>query len=107
MPVAEGEAARVRAEAEGYKAAQIAIATGDAGRFAKIEEQYKIAPEVTRKRLYLETMQGAIGNSIKVLDSSNGKNMIYLPLDKFKDDAALNAAAASAADRKSGKEGGQ
>jgi membrane protease subunit HflK len=107
VPVAEGEAARVRAEAEGYKAAQIAIATGDAGRFAKIEEQYKAAPEVTRKRLYLETMQGAIGNSVKVFDSSNGKNLIYLPLDKFKDDAALNAAAASAADRKSGKEGGQ
>jgi len=105
VPVAEGEAARVRAEAEGYKAAQIAIATGDAGRFSKIEEQYKAAPEVTRKRLYLETMQGAVGNSVKVLDSSNGKNLIYLPLDKFKDEAALNAAAAEA--RKPGKEGGQ
>ena len=102
VPVAEGEAARVRAEAEGYKAAQIAIATGEASRFSKIEEQYRAAPEVTRKRLYLETMQGAIGNSVKVLDSSNGKNLIYLPLDKFKDDAAVNAAAAAAR-----KEGGQ
>jgi len=103
VPVAEGEAARVRAEAEGYKAAQIAIATGDAARFSKIEEQYRAAPEVTRKRLYLETMEGAIGNSVKVLDSSNGKNLIYLPLDKLKGDAALNAAAAEAAK----KEGGQ
>ena len=103
VPVAEGEAARVRAEAEGYKAAQIAIATGDAARFAKIEEQYRAAPEVTRKRLYLETMQGAIGNSVKVLDSSSGKHLIYLPLDKLRGDAALNAAAAEAAK----KEGGQ
>jgi len=103
VPVAEGEAARVRAEAEGYKAAQIAIATGDAARFSKVEEQYRAAPEVTRKRLYLETMQGAIGNSVKVLDSSNGKNLIYLPLDKLRGDAALNAAAADAAK----KEGGQ
>jgi membrane protease subunit HflK len=103
VPVAEGEAARVRAEAEGYKAAQIAIATGDAARFSKVEEQYRAAPDVTRKRLYLETMQGAIGNSVKVLDSSNGKNLIYLPLDKLRGDAALNAAAAEAAK----KEGGQ
>jgi len=105
VPVAEGEAARVRADAEGYKAAQIAIATGEASRFSKIEEQYRAAPEVTRKRLYLETMQGTLANSVKVLDSSAGKNLIYLPLDKFKDEAAINAAAAEA--RKAGKEGGQ
>jgi len=105
VPVAEGEAARVRADAEGYKAAQIAIATGEASRFSKIEEQYRAAPEVTRKRLYLETMQGALANSVKVLDSSNGKNLIYLPLDKFKDEAAINAAAAEA--RKAVKEGGK
>jgi membrane protease subunit HflK len=103
VPIAEGEAARVRADAEGYKAAQIAIATGEASRFSKIEEQYRVAPEVTRKRLYLETMQGALGNSVKVLDSSNGKNLIYLPLDKFKDPAAVSAAAAEARS----KEGGQ
>ena len=101
VPIAEGEAARVRADAEGYKAAQIAIATGEASRFSKIEEQYRAAPEVTRKRLYLETMGGTLANSTKVLDSSNGKNLIYLPLDKFKDAAAVNAAAAAS------KEGGQ
>jgi modulator of FtsH protease HflK len=108
VPVAEGEAARVRAEAEGYKTAQIAVATGDSQRFSKIQEQYKAAPEVTRKRLYLETMQGALGNSVKILDATNGKNIIYVPLDKLRDDAAINAAAAAAADaRKSNKEGGQ
>lgn len=109
VPVAEGEAARVRAEAEGYKAAQIAIATGDSQRFGKIQEQYKAAPEVTRKRLYLETMQGALGNAIKVVDATNGKNLIYLPLDKLKEDVASNAAAAAVATdaRKAGKEGGQ
>ena len=108
VPVAEGEAARVRAEAQGYKAAQIAIATGDSQRFSKIQEQYKAAPEVTRKRLYLETMQGALGNSFKVVDATNGKNLIYLSLDKLKEDAAMNAAAAAATDaRKANKEGGQ
>jgi membrane protease subunit HflK len=105
VPVAEGEAARVRAEAEGYKAAQIAIATGDAQRFAKVEEQFKAAPEVTRKRLYLETMQSALGNNLKVVDTTNGKNLIYVPLDKLRDDATLNAAAAASG--KAGKEGGQ
>ena len=108
VPVAEGEAARVRAEAEGYKTAQIAVATGDSQRFSKIQEQYKAAPEVTRKRLYLETMQGALGNSFKVVDATNGKNLIYLSLDKLKEDAAMNAAAAAATDaRKANKEGGQ
>lgn len=93
VPLARGEAARILADAEGYKAAQIAKATGDAQRFSLVESQYRTAPEVTRKRLYLETMQQVLGHSQKVIDSSNGKSILYLPLDKMKADAAAAAAA--------------
>jgi membrane protease subunit HflK len=94
VPLARGDAARILADAEGYKAAQIAKATGDAERFSLIETQYRAAPEVTRKRLYLETMQQVLGRSQKVIDGGNGKNILYLPLDKMKADAAAAAAAA-------------
>lgn len=111
VPLARGEAARIRAAAEGYKAAQIATATGDAQRFSLVDVQYKAAPEVTRKRLYLETMQEVLGSNLKIVDSSNGKNLLYLPLDKLKaglDAAAASAAAATADDaQKKGKEGNQ
>jgi len=105
VPLARGDAARVRAEAEGYKTAQIAKATGDAQRFSLLEAQYRAAPEVTRKRLYLETMEGVVGRNLKVVDGSGGKNMIYLPLDKVKADSEITAAGAAAEARK--KEGDQ
>lgn len=95
VPLARGEASRILAEAEGYKAAQIAKASGDAQRFSLVEAQYRGAPEVTRKRLYLETMQQVLGRSQKVIDSGNGKNILYLPLDKMKADAAAAAAVAT------------
>ncbi|MEP6484838.1 MAG: FtsH protease activity modulator HflK [Rudaea sp.] len=106
VPIARGEAARVRAKAEGYKAEQIATATGDTQRFSQIEVQYKAAPEVTRKRLYLESMQTVLGNNTKVIDGTNGKNLLYLPIDKTKSDPDPNAAAAAANMRK-GREGEQ
>ncbi|MBS0570262.1 MAG: FtsH protease activity modulator HflK [Proteobacteria bacterium] len=110
VPLARGEAARIRAAAEGYKAAQIATATGEAERFRLIDVQYKAAPEVTRKRLYLETMQEVMADSLKVIDSGSGKNLIYLPLDKLKselDAAASGAAAATTSEdaQKKSKEG--
>jgi membrane protease subunit HflK len=95
VPLARGEAARIRAEAEGYKTAHIATATGDAQRFALIEAQYKAAPEVTRKRLYLETMQDVVAGNLKIIDAGKGKNLVYLPLDKLKSE--LDAASAAAA----------
>jgi len=99
VPLARGEAARILAEAEGYKAAHIAAATGDAQRFSLIDAQYRAAPEVTRKRLYLETMQHVLGRIQKVIDQSSGKNILYLPLDKAKADAAASAAVATQAER--------
>jgi len=95
VPEARGDAARIRAAAEGYKSEQIANATGETQRFSLIEQQYKAAPDVTRKRIYLETMQAVLAGNTKVIDSTNGKNLLYLPIDKMKED--LNAAAAAAA----------
>jgi membrane protease subunit HflK len=97
VPIARGDAAKILAESAGYKAAQIARATGEAQRFSLIDAQYRVAPEVTRKRLYLETMQQVLGHSQKVIDSGNGKNILYLPLDKDKAKADPAATAAAAA----------
>ena len=84
VPVARGDASRIKAEATAYKAERIARAEGDAQRFVLLQSQYKAAPEATRKRLYLETMQQVLGGNLKVIDQANGRNLIYLPLDKLK-----------------------
>ncbi|MEO8802212.1 MAG: FtsH protease activity modulator HflK [Rudaea sp.] len=110
VPLARGDAARILAQAEGYKAARVAEASGDTERFNLIEAQYKAAPEVTRKRMYLETMQTVMGDNLKVVDGSHGKNLLYLPLEKLKTQSDANAAAATsaaAAIQKSNKEGDQ
>ena len=96
VPLARGEAARIRAAAEGYKAARIAEATGAAKRFSLIDTQYRAAPDVTRKRLYLETMQNVLARTQKVIDQTGGRNMLYLPLDKAGSAPAAAAAAALA-----------
>lgn len=93
IPLARGDAAQILAGAEGYKAARVAAATGEAQRFSQVQAQYRAAPEVTRKRLYLETMQSVLGTSRKVIDQSNGKSILYLPIEKAHGDAAAAAAA--------------
>jgi len=82
VPEARGEAARIAAQAQGYSAERVAHATGDAARFNLILKEYKAAPDVTRRRLWLETVEDVMSNNPKVLDGSNGRNMIYLPLDR-------------------------
>jgi membrane protease subunit HflK len=82
VPVARGDASRISAEAQGYAAARVATATGDASRFNLILKEYKAAPDVTRRRLWLETVEDVMSNNPKVLDGSGGRNMIYLPLDR-------------------------
>ncbi len=79
VPVARGDAARIAAEAAGYKAERVARATGDAARFELLLKQYKAAPEVTRKRLWLETMEQVMAKNPKVIDGSSGRNIINLP----------------------------
>lgn len=87
LPVAEGLAARQVQDAEAYKSQIVSIATGEASRFSQIATQYNKAPNVTRERLYIETMEGVLGGSRKVIIDSKGANgnMIYLPLDKLID----------------------
>ena len=79
VPEARGQAARVRTVAEGYKTASIARATGDADRFSLLVEQYQAAPEVTRKRLWLETVQQVLAGNRKVV-GGDGRQLIYVPM---------------------------
>ncbi|MET0231811.1 MAG: FtsH protease activity modulator HflK, partial [Rhodanobacteraceae bacterium] len=81
IPEARGEAARIIAESGGYKAERVAKAQGEAERFNLIASEYKAAPEVTRKRLYIETMQKVLSEANKVIDFTGGKNVLYLPVD--------------------------
>jgi membrane protease subunit HflK len=84
IPEARGQAARVVQEAEGYKASTVALAEGEAQRFSLLLEEYRKAPEITRKRLYLQTMENVFGRSRKVLmDADSSGNILYLPLDQL------------------------
>ncbi len=83
VPRAKGTAARLVEEAQGYKARVTARAEGDAARFGSVQREYAKAPQVTRDRIYLETMQDIYANATKVMvDQSNG-SLLYLPLDKL------------------------
>lgn len=89
VPRARGAAATTIANAKGYKAKVIAEADGESKRFVALLQEYEKAPEVTRERLYLETMQEVLGNTNKViLDVESGNNLTYLPLDKIMDSSA-------------------
>ncbi len=83
VPEARGQAARVRTVAEGYKTASIANATGDAERFNLLVKEYKAAPEVTRKRLWLETLQQVMAGNRKVV-GGDGRQLIYVPMEGAK-----------------------
>ena len=84
IPTARGKAAQMAQEANAYKEEVIARAEGDAKRFNKLLTEYKKAPQVTRDRLYLETVESVLANTSKVMvDVKGGNNMIYLPLDKM------------------------
>jgi membrane protease subunit HflK len=88
LPVAQGAAARMQQEAEAYKAQVVALAQGQADRFSELVTAYERAPQVTRQRLYIDTIENVLSRSNKVfIDSKPGAggngNMIYLPLDKL------------------------
>ncbi|MDE2476062.1 MAG: FtsH protease activity modulator HflK [Alphaproteobacteria bacterium] len=90
VPEARGQAARVVQQAEGYKQQVIAEAQGEAARFTSVYEQYKKAPEVTRRRIYLDTMRDILAGTNKViLDSKNSSSVLpYLPLPELKQNPA-------------------
>jgi membrane protease subunit HflK len=81
---AQGQAAQLVKQAEGYKAEKVALAQGDAQRFLAVYAQYKKNPDVTSRRLYLETIEGIMQNMNKVLiDTGQGGAVPYLPLDQL------------------------
>ena len=80
VPEARGAAARTRTVAEGYKTAAIARATGDATRFSLLQDEYANAQEVTRKRLWLETVQEVLADNRTVV-GGDGRQLIYVPMD--------------------------
>jgi membrane protease subunit HflK len=82
----QGEGARIRLEAEGYKEQVIARSTGEARRFEQLLAEYEKAPAVTRRRLYLETVEDVLSGASKVMiDSESGNSLMYLPIDKLID----------------------
>ena len=84
LPQARGQAARMRKEADAYKSQVVARAEGEADRFDLVLQAYRQAPEVTRERLYIETMESVLSRSSKVmLDTEGGNNLVYLPLDRI------------------------
>lgn len=84
LPEAEGKVLKIIQEAEAYKDATIAKAQGQAERFDLLRKQYELAPEVTRQRLYLETMESVLGDTAKVVvDSDQGNSLMYLPIDQM------------------------
>lgn len=84
IPEARGQAQRLLEEAQGYQQRVIAQSRGEAERFNKLFAEYSLAPEVTRDRIYLDTIESVFANSTKVMiDVEGGNNLLYLPLDKL------------------------
>ena len=92
VPKARGTASRLFEEANGYRSRVIANAEGEASRFRQILVEYNKAPQVTRERLYIDTIQQVLSSAAKILiDAKAGSNLLYLPLDKI---IQMSAAAA-------------
>ncbi|MBE0473073.1 FtsH protease activity modulator HflK [Rhodoferax sp.] len=84
VPRAVGAASRLKEEADAYKARIVAQAQGDSQRFKSVLAEYQRAPQVTRDRMYIDAMQGIYSNVTKIMiDSKQGSNLLYLPLDKL------------------------
>jgi membrane protease subunit HflK len=84
LPRARGKAARAEEDSLAYKEQVIAEAKGETSRFVQILGEYKKAPEVTRKRLYIDAVESVMMNTSKIIiDVEGGNNLMYLPLDKM------------------------
>ncbi len=94
IPRAVGSASRLKQESDAYKSRIVAQAQGDAQRFRSLLSEYQKAPQVTRDRLYINAMQEIYSSVTKVLvESKQGSNMLYLPLDKIMQLSATPGAA--------------
>jgi modulator of FtsH protease HflK len=87
VPEARGRAAKITQDAEAYREQTVAEAKGQASRFSQVYEQYKKAPDVTRRRIYLETMERIIGAADKTIidtGTQSGTGVVpYLPLNRL------------------------
>jgi membrane protease subunit HflK len=87
VPEARGRAAQILQGADAYKSQTVAEAVGQTSRFTKIFDEYKKAPDVTRKRMYLETMERVLGGTDKIILDSTGQSgggvVPYLPLNEL------------------------
>ncbi|MDM4127612.1 FtsH protease activity modulator HflK [Klebsiella oxytoca] len=92
QPRANGHAQRILEEARAYKTQTVLEAQGEVARFAKILPEYKAAPEITRERLYIETMEKVLSHTRKVLVNDKGSNLMVLPLDQMLKGAGAPAA---------------
>jgi membrane protease subunit HflK len=100
VPKAQTQAQRQLAEAQVYAKQTLSVAQGETERFTELANAYSQAPEITRTRMYTETMEGILSRAHKIIidAKSGGGNMIYLPLDKLAEAVrAANAAAAPSA----------
>ena len=98
IPRAVGSASRLKEESDGYKAKIVAQAQGDAQRFRSVLTEYQKAPQVTRDRLYIDSMQQIYGSVTKILvESRQGTNLLYLPLDKIMQQVSQGGAVESSA----------
>ena len=86
LPRARGESERIRQEAEGYQKQTVAQAEGEVSRYLAIQKEYNLAPDVTRKRLYLETMETILQGTTKIIIDNDGGSqgvLPYLPLPEL------------------------
>ena len=98
VPRAVGAASRLKEESDAYKARVVAQAEGDSQRFTSVLPEYQKAPQVTRDRMYTDAMQQIYTNVTKVLvESREGSNLLYLPIDKIMHMTAAGGAAAESA----------
>ncbi|EEP89863.1 FtsH protease activity modulator HflK [Yersinia kristensenii] len=83
QPRANGQAQRLLEDARAYAARKVLEAQGEVAGFAKLLPEYKAAPEITRERLYIETMEKVLGHTRKVLANDKGNSLMVLPLDQL------------------------
>jgi membrane protease subunit HflK len=107
VPEARGQAQRLIEDANGYRDEVVSRARGEADRFSKLVAEYRKAPEVTRQRLYLDTMQQVYSSTSKVLvtGKEGQNNLLYLPLDKMIDNRGSAGSGAQGAASASGETG--
>ena len=80
---AKGVVARLEADANAHKTSVVSQAKGETQRFVEIYEQYRLAPDITRRRMYLEAMEEVYGNVSKIMMESGNNSLLYVPIDRL------------------------